>query len=219
VQVKIKLKQNLGLILICLGIAGFIACLVLLTHHNGAANLAVINSKNVGVDPAPSSKKISKQTVASYTVPQSNPKYIAIPSIGISNTPIVKLGLLKSGAIATPDNIYEAGWYEGSSLPGQNGAMFIYAHVSSWTANGLFYNLKKLVAGNEITITRGDNKTYTYKVVESKVYPYNDVNMSQVLSPISSQTAGLNLMTCTGQVIKGTNEFNERLVVFTSLVS
>ena len=29
---------------------------------------------------------------------------------------------------------------------------------------------------------------------------------------------GLNLMTCTGEAIAGTSEFNERLVVFTSLV-
>lgn len=43
--------------------------------------------------------------------------------------------------------------------------------------------------------------------------------MNKTLSPINSQTPGLNLMTCTGQVIKGTSEFNERLVVFTSLIS
>lgn len=168
---------------------------------------------------APSSKKLTAATVRAYTVPPANPKYIAIPAIGVPNTPIVKLGLLKDGQIATPDNIYETGWYDGSSLPGQSGAMFIYGHVSSWTADGIFYNLKKLTAGDMITITRGDNTVFTYKVMSTKVYPYNDVDMSQVLAPVVAGKPGLNLMTCTGQVIQGTSEFNERLVVFTTQVS
>jgi LPXTG-site transpeptidase (sortase) family protein len=168
---------------------------------------------------APSAKRPAPATVAAYTVPPNDPKYIAIPAINIANTPILRLGLLKGGQIATPDNVFETGWYDGSSLPGQNGAMFIYGHVSSWTSDGIFYNLKKLVPGNLVTITRGDNKAFTYKVVSSKVYPYNNVNMSQVLSPINPGKPGLTLMTCTGQVIKGTSEFNQRLVVFTTLVS
>jgi hypothetical protein len=42
--------------------------------------------------------------------------------------------------------------------------------------------------------------------------------MQQVLSSVNPDQPGLNLMTCTGQVIKGTSQFNERLVVFTTLV-
>lgn len=168
---------------------------------------------------APSSLKPPTQAVVTYTVPPTDPRYIAIPAIGIPNTPVLKLGLLASGAIAVPDNIYETGWYDGSAQPGQSGAMFIYGHVSSWTANGIFYNLKKLVPGDQVTITRGDAATYTYKVVSIKIYPYNDVDMNQVLAPVDPKQPGLNLMTCTGQVMKGTSEFNERLVVFTSLVS
>ena len=169
--------------------------------------------------PAPSSSKLSSNEVASYTVPPNDPKYIAIPSIGLNNTPVVKLGLLKDGAIATPDNIYKAGWYAASSRPGQLGAMFIYGHVSSWTANGSFYNLKKLKTGDTVTIVRGDDKAYTYKVSKTVVYPYNAVPMNTVLAPTDDKVPGLNLMTCTGSLIKGTSDFSERLVVFTSLVS
>jgi len=167
---------------------------------------------------APSSVKLKPQAVATYVVPPINPKYIAIPAIGISNTPILKLGLTSSGAIAVPDNIYEAGWYDGSSQPGQSGAMFIYGHVSSWTADGIFYNLHKLQPGDEISIVRGDTTSYIYRVIKSVVYPYNAVPMNTVLAPVDANTPGLNLMTCTGQVIKNTSEFNERLVVYTSLV-
>jgi sortase A len=168
---------------------------------------------------APSSLKPAQSAVVSYTVPASDPKYISVPIIEISNARIVRLGLLASGQIAVPNNIYDTGWYGGSALPGHLGAMFIYGHVSSWTNDGVFYNLKKLKAGDTITITRGDNTTYNYQVVSVKIYPYNNVDMEQVLAPIDASKPGLNLMTCTGQVIKGTSEFNERLVVFTSLVT
>lgn len=167
---------------------------------------------------APSSVKPTAQAVATYTVPAPDPKYLSIPAINITNARIIRLGLLKNGQIATPDNVFDTGWYDASSEPGQSGAMFIYGHVSSWTADGVFYNLKKLQAGDLVTVTRGDNTTFTYRVTGSKVYPANSVDMNEVLSPVDPGRPGLNLMTCTGQVIPGTSEFNERLVVFTTLV-
>ncbi|HVV25671.1 MAG TPA: class F sortase [Candidatus Saccharimonadales bacterium] len=168
---------------------------------------------------APSSKKPSAAAVNSYRVAPDLPKYLSIPAISVPKTRVMQLGVTKNDQIATPNNIYNAGWYNRSAKPGQNGAMFIYGHVSSWQADGVFYNLKKLKAGDTVSITRGDNKTFTYQVVSSKIYDYRQVNMNQVLAPINAGKPGLNLMTCTGQVIKGTSEFNQRLVVFTSLAS
>jgi sortase (surface protein transpeptidase) len=219
---SIKLKSfttqsRLAILLIIFGLVLGLLAIWFSVHDRSTQPkppLGALTSKS-----APSSVKLSTKAIASYTVPPTDPRYITIPAIGIRNTPVLKLGLLASGAIAVPDSIYETGWYDGSAKPGQSGAMFIYGHVSSWTANGIFYNLKKLVPGNQVTITRGDNTTYTYKVESIKIYPYNNVDMNQALAPIDPKQPGLNLMTCTGQVIKGTSEFNERLVVFTSLVS
>jgi sortase A len=216
----VKRNKSTNLIaysLLVVGIAGLIISGVLYVHRSNPPRDITIGS--VDVTPAPSSVKPTAAAIASYSVPPTSPKYISIPAIGITNTRIIRLGLLANGQIATPDNIFDTGWYDGSSKPGQSGAMFIYGHVSSWTADGVFYNLKKLKAGDDVTITRGDNQTYTYRVVTTKIYPYMSVDMNAVLSPINSSLPGLNLMTCTGQVIAGTSEFNERLVVFTSLVS
>ena len=174
---------------------------------------------SVAVGLPPSSVKPSAKVVASYTVAPDLPKYIAIPAIKLAPARVIRLGRLASGEITTPGNIYDTGWYEDSAKPGQAGAMFIFGHVSSWTANGVFHDLKKLQPGDKITITRGDDKQFTYQVVSTKIYPYNQVDMHAVLSPISAGKPGLNLMTCTGELIKGTSEFNERLVVFTSLVT
>jgi sortase (surface protein transpeptidase) len=210
-------QSKLELLLVACGIIlGFIAIFLLLNNNQ---KMPKAPSGTLTATTAPSALKPNAQVIAKYAVPPTYPKYITIPTIGVSETRIIRLGLISDGSIAVPNNIYDTGWYDGSARPGQRGAMFIYGHVSSWTANGVFFTLKKLQPGASVKITRGDNKTYTYHVVSTKIYPYNHVDMSQVLAPVNPDKPGLNLMTCTGQIIKGTSEFNERLVVFTSLVS
>lgn len=162
----------------------------------------------------------SKQATDNYHVAPTLPRYISIPAINIPNTEVLSLGLDNNGAIDVPGSSYVTGWYKGSAKPGEQGAMFIYGHVAGWYKGGIFYNLKQLHAGDIINITRGDNTVYTYEVVTSKVYPYKSVDMHAVLTPIVKNTPGLNLMTCTGNIVKGSNPvtFDERLVVFTKLV-
>jgi sortase (surface protein transpeptidase) len=92
--------------------------------------------------------------------------------------------------------------------------MLIDGHVSSWKAHGIFYGLNTLVAGDAIQVERGDGTIFTYKVVKSQVYSYTKVDMTAALAPINSHKPGLNLITCTGDVVAGTSEFSERMVVF-----
>jgi sortase (surface protein transpeptidase) len=207
-------RNQAAYFLIAIGTVAAICAIFLLVNGHRAAVQAPNNGQ-----AGSSSTKPSARSVAHYQVAPDVPKYISIPAIKLSTTRVMQLGLTKNNQIAVPNNIYDAGWYNQSAKPGQPGATFIYGHVSSWQANGAFYNLKKLQPGDSVTITRGDNKTFTYKVVSSKVYPYDHVNMNQVLAPVDPSRPGLNLMTCAGQVIKGTSEFNERLVVFTSLAT
>jgi LPXTG-site transpeptidase (sortase) family protein len=208
------IRRHTSWILITLGAIGLIIGIALLLNKP-----PIVKPTAVEVASMPSSVKPSSKAIANYSVPLTTPKYISIPTINVFQARIKQLGLLRNGQIATPNNIYDTGWYDASARPGQMGAMFIYGHVSSWTADGVFYNLKNLKAGDTINVMNGANKNYTYRVVSLKIYPYNNVDMQQVLAPIQASTPGLNLMTCTGNVIKGTSEFNERLVVFSSLIN
>jgi sortase (surface protein transpeptidase) len=162
----------------------------------------------------------SEAAVTNYSVAPTRPKYIAIPAIGVPNTEVLPLGLTKGNAIAVPSSSYVVGWYRNSAKPGQRGAMFIYGHVLGLNAGGIFYNLKELVPGNDIIVTRGDGTVYMYQVVASKLYPAQSVDMSAVLTPTISGVPGLNLMTCAGSIVPHSNPiaFTERLVVFTEFV-
>jgi LPXTG-site transpeptidase (sortase) family protein len=161
----------------------------------------------------------NKSDISSYLVAPDQPRYIIIPAINVPTTRVRPLGLIENNRVAVPSNIYDAGWYTGSAKPGQPGAVFIYGHISSWQAKGVFYDLHKLQAGDIINITRGDGKKYSYQVVSTRVYSHDHVDMRSVLSPVDSGVPGLNLMTCTGKVIKRTSEFSERLVVFSRQIS
>jgi sortase (surface protein transpeptidase) len=198
---------------LCIMLAAVVAVSYFYNHSNRA--MPAPPSRDNGV--MPSSVKPSPHVVADYSVAPDQPKYITIPAISSQQTRIRQLGLTKDNRMAAPNNIYDAGWYKQSSRPGQAGAMFIYGHVSSWQAYGAFYNVKKLQPGDSITVTRGDDKAFTYKVVATKTYPYDKVDMNAVLSPVNGSITGMNLMTCTGKIIKGTSEFDQRLVVFTTL--
>src|ERR1019366_6494106 len=125
-------------------------------------------------------------------------------------------GVTTTGALATPSNIYNAAWYNESAAPGQPGAMLVDGHVSSWTAHGVFYGLDTLAAGDKIQVERGDGQIFNYQVIKSEVYNSDDVDMNAAITPVDLTKPGLNLITCAGDVIPGTSEFNKRIIVFAS---
>jgi len=182
------------------------------------AKKAIAQANNGQSSPAPSTVKPSATAVATYSVAPDKPLYLIIPKLSVQAR-VYPVGLTSSGAIGTPNNVYDTDWYTGSSLPGQPGAMLIDGHISSWTTHGVFYGLKILVAGDTIQVERGDKSILTYKVVKSQIYNSNNVDMTAALTPIVAGQPGLNLISCTGDVISGTSEFNERIVVFATQIS
>lgn len=175
------------------------------------------DSSNTSSD-VPSTRPVTSHVKAAYAVAPGLPRYLNIPNLKV-HARVLQTGLTSSGAIGTPSNVFDTAWYTGSSQPGQAGATLIDGHVSSWTSHGVFYGLDRLVAGDKIQINTGANKTYTYKVIKIKKFDHDKVDMQSALTPIVKGKPGLNLITCTGDVISGTNEFDERIIVYTTQVS
>jgi LPXTG-site transpeptidase (sortase) family protein len=154
-----------------------------------------------------------KPDVNAYQVAAALPRKITIPKLSVEARTL-KLGTTASGAVAAPSSIYDTGWYQDSAKPGESGAMLVDGHVHGPTKPGVFYELKTLKAGDEILVERGDGKTFTYKVIKTKTYPADSVDMmGAALTPVTAGKPGLNLITCTGE-LDGTNHYKDRLVVF-----
>lgn len=187
-------------------------------NHDAGAQVAALSKAAAKRTPVvPDTNKPSAQAIGSYVVAPDAPRYLKIAKLGISAR-VMQVGVDTSGALGTPNNVYDTAWYTGSAKPGQPGAVLIDGHVSSWSTPGVFYRLNKLVASDQIQIVRGDGSTISYEVVKTQVYNANKVDMQAAMTPISG-TSGLNLISCTGHVVKGTSQFNERVIVFTKLVS
>ncbi|MEI8188014.1 MAG: class F sortase [Candidatus Saccharibacteria bacterium] len=167
--------------------------------------------------PAPATIKPSADDINKYTVAPGMPRFLRVDSLNVLSR-VRQVGIDKTGAIGVPTNVYDVAWYNKSSLPGAPGAAVIDGHVSSWTTHGVFYSLTSIKINSIVQVEMGNGTLYNYKVVKKQVYSYDNVDMNALLSPVNPKLPGLNLITCTGSVIKGTNEFNQRAIVFTQLV-
>lgn len=189
----------------------------LINEANRRAAKYTVPTAAVSSTAAPATIKPAVATVAKYIVAPDLPRYLIIPKLGV-NARILAVGLDAQGALKTPSNVFDTAWFNQSSLPGQAGAMLIDGHVSSWTAHGVFHDLKKLVAGDIINVERGDNALFSYQVVKVQVYAAGNVDMVAATMSIDATKPGLNLISCTGNVISGTNDFNERIIVFATKI-
>jgi len=151
--------------------------------------------------------------VDEYKVAPSRPRYLTIPRLDI-HARVQSVGTTAAGAVGAPSNVFDTAWYNASAKPGAPGAVFIDGHVSSWTTRGIFYELGKLRSGDRLEIERGDGTLFRYHVVRTQVYESDKVDMVAALRPVVAGRSGLNLMTCAGSVINGTNEFDHRVIVF-----
>lgn len=155
--------------------------------------------------------------LSDYQVAPDMPRFIRISKLG-TEARVLRVGVRADNQLAAPASIFDAGWYEGSSKPGQAGAALIDGHVSGPTQNGVFYGLEKLSSGDAIEIELGSGKKIRYKVVRSKTYDANRVDMAAALVPVTSGKNGLNLISCEGEVDTSGRHFTERIVVFAEQV-
>lgn len=233
-SVMSRLRQNLRanklqtslVTMACFLFAGgaFVSIQAALTNQAATTQIASISKKvdsgatdtSSDGDTPPSTTKPSKNALSSYSVAPDLAKIIRIPSIGV-NARVLQVGVKTDGSLGTPSNVYDTAWYTGSAKPGQPGATLIDGHVSSWTTHGVFYSIKDLKAGDAIQIVKGDGSLVNYQVAKVQSYDADNVDMAAAMKPIEG-TSGLNLITCTGQVVKGTNHFDKRVIVFAKQV-
>lgn len=183
------------------------------------ANEVNIISFNLGID-----SKAVKSTVdselqvnnyANYKVAANKPRYMSIPAIGVSSVPIIELGVTSTNQMESPKDPGLIGWYYKSALPGTNGTSVLNAHGGDLGV-GIFKNLPKLAVGGEIVIEMGDGRKYTYVVVE-KVYKNlgadSDKYMEVAFTPPEVGKGGLTIITCTGEWIRASQTYSQRLFV------
>lgn len=171
------------------------------THDTGAA----------GSIQDPDTESLSNAPAAGVV-----PVKVAIPAIGV-NANLQDLAIAADGTLNPPDGVVDAGWYAKGIVPGAVGPAIIAGHIDSTTAPGVFLNLGKLKAGDQVTVTMSSGSVETWKVTGSRAALKTEFPTSDVYG--TSPTPQLRLITCGGVFNPAIGHYNENEIVFADLVS
>jgi LPXTG-site transpeptidase (sortase) family protein len=124
---------------------------------------------------------------------------IGIPSIGLDAS-ILTMGLDAGNYPEVPNTGDEVAWYNFSAPPGRGSNAVFSGHVDWYywgnPAEGVFYHLRELEIGDEITLDRVDGSQFRYRVTGNVATAYDDPNVVDVMDPTSKDV--ITLITCGG---------------------
>jgi hypothetical protein len=171
-----------------------------------------------GTGNEPSNEEPNTNALANYQVAPNEPRYIRIASQSTSAR-VKNLGNTPENAVDAPANVYDAGWYRDSVLPGSNtGVSLVLGHISGWSTPGVFKNINKLQPGEIIEIEKGDGTILKYSVDKSEEYSVSSIDMAKILYEVPTGTHSLRLMTCGGTFNPEDDSYDSRTVVYASPV-
>lgn len=146
---------------------------------------------------------------------RSTPVRLQIPAIGV-DTGLMGLGLKADGTMEVPPEGFPAGWYTGAPTPGELGPAILAGHVDWAGAPAVFYDLRQLAAGDEITVVRKDGTAAVFRVTGLEQYAKESFPTEVVYGDI--QHAGLRLITCGGSFDRSARSYVDNLVAFAELI-
>lgn len=173
----------------------------------------VVASGNATTSLPSDTKPSDPNYLQNYKVAPSLPQLLTIKKIGVTAR-ILQVGVDKDNRMDVPKTAYDTAWYNGSSRPGENGAMVIDGHVQGVGGGAIFSNLHTLVAGDTIGVQRGDGKQFTYTVSKVETIPVKDVDTGKLLVSADTSRPGLNMITCGGTYDQKNDQFESRTIVY-----
>ena len=181
---------------------------VVQTKSETGEPIAVEEEELIEVEP-------TDEEVYEYTVAPDRPRYLTIDALGIYNARVLAMGVDSNGALATPRNVFDVGWYESSGRPGMGGTLVIDGHNGGPHVYGVFKRLPDLQKGDIIRIERGDGVVFNYSVVENTevLLSESDKYMSTAMKSPERGRESVTLISCTGEWSQQQNTYLSRQFV------
>lgn len=174
------------------------------------------NDSMSSVSSAPAAVAPSGEVAAeSSSAPGSPPARLEIGAIGVDSD-VMDLGLRPDGSMEVPAGGFPAGWYTGSPVPGQLGPSILAGHVDWGGSPGVFYRLRELEQGDDVTVVSQDGNTVRFVVSAVEQYPKDAFPTDKVYGDIDHP--GLRLITCGGQFDSDISSYDDNIVVYADRV-
>lgn len=147
-------------------------------------------------------------------VPVFTPLRLEIPKIGV-DAPVVPVGTeVDTGRMASPGTAHDVGWWAGRKAG--EGNVLLDGHHDWKGQLGVFYDLEKLEAGDEVVVAGEDGEKLTYRIVWVKNYD-RKIDATDLLGNASGKQLA-TLITCGGTFDTIARTHRERVVARAELV-
>jgi hypothetical protein len=143
-----------------------------------------------------------------------DPVRLQIPAIGLT-APIIPLGLNDDGTLEVPTSFSVTGWFTNAAEPGERGPAVVTGHVDSTAGPGVFYRLRALKPGDDITIVNEGGSLVHFVVTSMRQVPKTQFPTDLVYRQTTRPT--LRLITCDGAFDQSTGHYVDNLIVFARL--
>lgn len=170
--------------------------------------------------PAPARTEAPAASPAAAPVPGapvSTPVSIAIPSIAVSSD-LIRLGLEEDRTVEVPQNADEAGWYELGTSPGQPGSAVILGHVDSTEGPAVFFRLRELAPGAQVSVTLGDGAVETFEVSHLETIRNDEFPAERVYAGTPGRPT-LSIVTCGGDYDADNGGYQSNVIAYAEHVS
>ncbi|AFS71558.1 class F sortase [Exiguobacterium antarcticum] len=184
------------------------------TITQGDAKTESAASSETKEDPLKPSEIFKKEFKSPSTNEVELPKTLTIDKIDVK-TNVEQVGLDKEGAMGTPKNEQQVGWYKFGPRPGDVGNAVIDGHTDTKTGPAVFNRLDDLKKGDTIKIKDESGRTLVFRVKKLVEYGHLDAPLEKIFG--ASDQRNLNLITCIGVYDENEGTYDNRLVVFTEL--
>ena len=138
------------------------------------------------------------------------PVRVVVPAIDV-DADLVAVGLNPDQSMEVPD-FGEAGWYEPGPRPGEPGPAVIAAHVDSVAGPDVFYRLRELGPGDEITVEHADGGRSTFAVHDTEQQDKDDLPVERIWN--DTDDAVLRLITCGGAFNQERRSYESNVIVY-----
>ena len=182
----------------------------------GCGGPAAVPAAAAATVSAPAPTAAEPTAAAPLVMTASVPVRVRIPAIGVDSE-LMDLGLQADGSLEVPPSGFPAGWFTGAPTPGEQGPAVLAGHVDWGGAPGVFWALRDVVAGDEITVSRADGSSAVFRVTEVGQYDKDAFPTAAVYADLDH--AGLRVITCGGAFDHAAHSYEDNTVVFADLVA
>jgi len=222
---EIQHKRNFHVIrwaiaLIILAVAGTYAYFGIRWYSTGLESPLPlpVAAADSSVDESP----VTDALITKHTAATDEPRYIEIPKLGVTNARVMKVGLTSNRMLDMPRTLDDVGWYTKSAKPGSGvGAVLLDGYAKGVSRGGAFEKIATLQKGDQVSVERGDGKSFTYEVHDVRTMPLEWVlkaGMKEMMYSVDPSREGLSLIAPAGKWIPKDKVFDSRVLVRATIV-